>query len=228
MGPQGDVARRLRAAARGLGCSSAELVALALLVTGALAVLGLLWLTSRPAPAGVVAVAGSPPPDALALRREPVPSELVVHVAGAVVRPGVYRLPPGARIADALAAAGGPAPDAVLDAVNLARPVQDGGQLLIPDASATVPAGDRNSGEGPAPGGGGGAWRPDGTLDLNLATAADLEELPGIGPVLAERIVSHREATGGFTEIGQLREVPGIGEKTFQSVAPLVTVEGRP
>lgn len=150
---------------------------------------------------------------------------VVVHVAGLVRNPGVLELPAGSRVADAVEAAGGALPEAWLDAVNLARPVGDGEQLLIPPRPPPgepqvppVPA------EGPASGAAGGGVRPDGKVDLNRASAEELETLPGIGPVMAARIVEHRSANGPFTEVGQLREVPGIGEKTFQTLAPLVTV----
>lgn len=206
---------RLKSALAGLGCSPADVVALGVLVTGALAALGLVWLLARPAqPAGVQPPPG--PPEGLALAEE----ELVVHVAGQVTAPGLYRLPAGARVADALEEAGGPLPEAAVDALNLARPLADGEQLLVPaspPADGAVPAASAASAGAPA-------WRPDGALDLNLATADDLQELPGIGPVLAERIVEHREQIGRFAAVGDLRDVAGIGEKTFQSIAELVTV----
>jgi competence protein ComEA len=192
----------------GLGCTPAECVALAIFVAGAVAALGLLWLGARP---------GQPPakpPEGAGIVVES--EEVVVHVAGAVSEPGLYHLPGGARVADALAAAGGPQPGAALDALNLARPLTDGEQLLVPTPGAAPPTAH----EGATPS----AKRPDGKLDLNRATAEDLDELPGIGPVLAERIIAEREQTGGFKSVGQLREVPGIGEKTFQELAPMVAV----
>ena len=147
----------------------------------------------------------------------------LVHVAGAVARPGLVELAAGARVADAVAAAGGAAADAALDVVNLARPVVDGEQVVVPTvaevaAGVAAPAGAPG---GPTPG-----VLPDGRLDLNTATAAQLEELPGIGPVLAARIVDHREATGGFDEPVALREVAGIGESTWGSLRDLVGTAG--
>jgi competence protein ComEA len=209
---------RLREAVAALGCTAAEALALAVLVAGAVAALGLLWLGARPGPA-------PPPPPAeapaagIAVEAEP----LVVHVAGAVGAPGLYELPGGARVADALEVAGGPLPEATLDALNLARPLNDGEQLHVPVAAAPGEAAAPAAAAGGALGAPS-AVRPDGTLDLNRATVDELDELPGIGPVLADRIVSHRETVGPFTEVGELRDVPGIGEKTFQELAPLVAV----
>jgi competence protein ComEA len=150
----------------------------------------------------------------------------------------VYRLPAGSRIADALAAAGGARADADLAALNLARPLADGEQVLVPapgdpPAVAAPPAASRGTGGAAVSGGtgggaagaaGSGARRPDGLLDLNLAGAADLDELPGVGPVLAQRILDHRAAIGRFTSVDELRDVKGIGEATFADLAPQVTV----
>jgi len=201
-----------------LGASAAEITALIVLVTGAVAVLGLLWVLARPAnpqrPTAPPSVA-----DELGFAEE----ELVVHVAGEVAAPGLYRLAAGARVADALEEAGGPLPEAVLEALNLARPLSDGEQLVVP--GPTPPAGDPGDpGAAAHPHAAASAWRPDGLLDLNRATPADLEELPGIGPVLAERIAAHRDQIGGFTAVGDLREVSGIGEKKFQAIVELVAV----
>lgn len=210
-----SVLARLRRGAANLGCSAAEVTALAVLVAGAVAVLALLWALAKPASPDGTAAAPSVT-DALDVAED----ELVVHVAGQVAAPGLYRLPAGARIADALERAGGPLPDAALDALNLARPLSDGEQLLVPGPAP--PAGDPGAAAPshvPAS-----AWRPDGLLDLNLAAPDDLEQLPGIGPVLAERIAAHRDEVGGYTAVGDLREVPGIGEKKFQAIAELVTV----
>lgn len=230
-----------RAVVARLGISAAEATALAVLATGAVLALGLLWWLARPvpvdAPGAVPSASGG-----LALvgpSAAPSPTELVVHVSGQVAAPGVYRVAAGARVGDALALAGGPLPDAALQAVNLARPLADGEQVVVPspgEAAAPAPApapgaapgGAATPAGGAAPAGGtapaGGAVRPDGTVDLNLATVADLDELPGVGPVLAQRIVDHRAAIGRFSDVAQLREVSGIGEQRFQDLAPLVAV----
>lgn len=211
----GAVLARLRQVVAGVGCTPVECAALSVLVAGALAALGLLWIVSRPGP---------PPPRSSAAGGVQIEAEeVVVHVAGMVAAPGLYQLPGGSRVADALAAAGGPLPGAALDGLNLARPVTDGEQVVAPAAGAAPAPGEAGTapapGVAPAP-----AARPDGKLDLNRATAQDLDALPGIGPVLAERIVRYREEHGPFKAAGKLRDVPGIGEKTFQKLAPLLAV----
>lgn len=128
---------------------------------------------------------------------------LVVDVEGRVRRPGVLTLPAGARVADALREAGGAAPGVDAGGLNLARLLADGEQLLVgvPGAAAAQPG-------GPA-----GAAGPDGMVDLNVATAAQLQTLPGIGPVLAQHVLDWRGAHGRFTSVDQLREVGGIGPR---------------
>lgn len=223
-----ETVRRLVA---GLGCTPAEALALAVLVAGAVAVLGVLWLLARPGPPTGSGSEAKPPgldseaPAGPQLEAE----ELVVHVAGEVASPGLHELPAGARVADALEAAGGPTDEALTAALNLAREISDGEQLYVPGPEEAAAAGDRGRGQPDPPGGntapaGASAWRPDGRLDLNRATAEDLEELDGIGEVLAERIVTHREEQGRFGEVGELRDVAGIGEKTFQRLAESVVV----
>lgn len=145
--------------------------------------------------------------------------EVVVHVAGKVRRPGVVRLPAGSRVIDAVEAAGGARPNADLSAVNLARELQDGEQVRVgipPDPAVDVVAAG-------TPGEGGG-MPSGGALDLNSATATELESLPGIGPVLAQRIVSYRDQSGPFRTVEQLVEVAGIGPAVMASVADLVRV----
>ena len=224
----------LRAGLSGLGLSRAEMVALVLLVVGGVALGGLLWLR---APSGVPSsAAAAPEPVASGLAvleasegasaRASPPGQVVVHVTGRVGVPGLVELPAGSRVGEALAAAGGVAGDAAPDALNLARPLVDGEQLHVPAVGETPPppAAPPAAAEG-APGVvAGGALLPDGRLDLNRATADGLEELPGVGPVTAESILAHREEIGGFSDVGELRDVPGIGEKTFQTLAELVGV----
>ncbi|MDR5700738.1 ComEA family DNA-binding protein [Agromyces aerolatus] len=146
---------------------------------------------------------------------------LLVHVLGAVAKPGLVELSEGARVVDAIAAAGGLAAGANPSGVNLARTVADGEQLTVP-AVGEAPAAPDGAGAG-ATGGGGGA-AADGLIRLNAATLEDLDTLPRIGPALAQRILDWREANGPFTSVDQLREVAGIGDATFAGLADLVTV----
>lgn len=202
---------------RRLDVRPAEVVALAVLVSGALIAVGLTWWLHRP-----TEVAGGPALSEVgavasesAGGLEVSAADIIVHVAGAVRKPGVFTLAGGSRVGEAVAAAGGPTSRAQLDGLNLARVLTDGEQVLVPDKRS----------QAAAPGAGGAsAAAPAAKLNLNQATAADFETLPGIGPVLAQRIIDHRDSIGGFTEIGQLRDVPGIGEKTFQALAELVSL----
>ena len=151
--------------------------------------------------------------------------ELVVHAAGAVAAPGVVRLPAGARVADLLAAVGGPAPDADLDRVNLAAPLADGQRVWFPRIGEVAPPSVPGEG-GPAPPDGAGptAAAPAGPVDLNAATAAELEELPGVGPTIAAAIVEHRERNGPFRAVDDLLDVAGIGPSRLEQLRPLVAV----
>lgn len=144
--------------------------------------------------------------------------EVVVHVAGLVAKPGVVVLPGGSRVVDAVEAAGGAQPTVDLTSLNLARVLTDGEQILV-----GVAAPPDSSDAGGAGSGGGGA-DPSGTVDLNSATAEQLDTLPGIGPALAGRILDWREQNGRFTAVDELREVPGIGEKKFAALTGLVSV----
>jgi competence protein ComEA len=138
-------------------------------------------------------------------------STVVVSVVGLVTHPGLVTLPTGARVADAVAAAGGLLPGADPASVNLAAVVADGQQVAVgvPGAAGGTSA--------PADGSGG-------PVNLNTATAEQLDALPGIGPVLAQRIVAYREQNGRFTAVEQLDDVPGIGPSIYDRLAALVTV----
>ncbi|MGF9754758.1 ComEA family DNA-binding protein [Microvirga sp. 0TCS3.31] len=140
--------------------------------------------------------------------------ELVVDVAGKVRRPGIAVLPAGARVVDALEAAGGARRGVDLTALNLARPVVDGEQILVGVAPAAGVAGTLDS---PAPGG-------EALVNLNTADEAALDTLPGVGPVTADAILAWRDTNGGFTSVDELLEVDGIGEATLADLAPLVTL----
>lgn len=150
------------------------------------------------------------------------PDELVVHVAGAVVTPGVYRLPVTARVADAVVAAGGVAGDAFADAINLAAPLRDGDRVYVPRLgdAVEVPAGVTNA----APPPGEEATTDPGPVSINDATAEQLDTLPGIGPATAAAIVAHREQHGPFTTVDGLADVRGIGPAKLEAIRPLVTL----
>jgi competence protein ComEA len=136
--------------------------------------------------------------------------EAFVHVAGRVRRPGLYRVPASARVALAIERAGGPVDGADLSAVNLAARVEDGQQIVLPRAGATPAAG---GGEPSAAGA---------KLSLAQASQEQLEELDGIGPTLAKRILEYRDENGGFRSVDELKEVEGIGEKRFESLREAV------
>ncbi|POM24363.1 ComE operon protein 1 [Actinomadura rubteroloni] len=189
-----------------------------LIVAGALAVAvacGYLWL-ARPraepdrappaVPSAAVALVSSAPSS---------PAGLLVHVLGKVRRPGLVTLTAGARVADAIRAAGGTRPGATTGALNLARPVVDGEQIPVgvPGASPPPPV------SGPAPPGAAPSGAP---VDLNTATSDDLQRLPGVGPVLAARILAYRTEHGSFRSVDQLQEVSGIGPRRFADLKPQV------
>lgn len=191
-------------------------------VAVALCVAGGLWWSGTFASAGTASVAGPVAPAAAGLSSESssgAPPALLatvtVHVVGEVRRPGVYRLPGGSRAADAVAAAGGLLGPADQAAVNLARVVADGEQIAVP-----------REGEGGVVGaavGTAGAARP-GKIDLNTASEAQLDTLPGVGPATAAKIVSDRTENGPFRTVDDLLRVPGIGPSKFDSLKDLVTV----
>jgi competence protein ComEA len=137
---------------------------------------------------------------------------VVIDVAGDVRRPGLYKVPAGSRVADAIAAAGGATRKAQLDAVNLAAPVADGEQIVVPGsgaggvAAASSPAGSS----------------PSAPLDLNSATLEQLEALPGIGPVTAQKILDYRQQHGAFHSVAELEGVPGIGPAHMAQLKGLV------
>jgi competence protein ComEA len=155
------------------------------------------------------------------------PSPVMAHVAGAVVRPGVYLLGATARVADAVAAAGGARPDADLARVNLAAPVRDGTRVYLPVVGETPPAVvGQDSSAGSAGNGSAGASATgdsDAVVDLNTATPDQLDALPGVGPATAAAIVRHR-ATAPFTAVDDLLGVPGIGPAKLESLRARVRV----
>lgn len=165
-------------------------------------------LYARNAPARIAPPALAPAPSAPATA-----ATVLVHVGGEVRVPGLYELPAGARVADALAAAGGPTRRADLDSVNLAEPLSDGAKVVLARRGA-VPAVLPGATPGAAPG----------PIDLNRASQAELETIPGIGPVKAAAIVARRAQAGPFTALEDLLEVDGIGPATLEAIRPYVTL----
>ena len=154
-----------------------------------------------------------PPPirAAPASAAAPKPALVFVDVVGAVRRPGLYRVRTGARVADAVARAGGPTRAAELELVNLAALVADGEQVVVPRRGAPV-----------AGGGAAGGHAPSGPVHLNSATLEQLDALPGVGPVTAQKIVDYRTKHGGFGSVDALDAVPGIGPARLADLRPLV------
>ena len=252
--PPGPALLSVPAALRGARVTGPAAAAVGMVVVVLLAVgvfgVRVAWARAASAPEPVVAGAGTSAPSALVSRtpRAGVPGDLVgpssrpssppsgaggagrlvVHVVGQVRRPGVVVLSAGARVGEALTRAGGALPGADLGALNLARALVDGEQVRVPrpgeapPAAAEAPGGAGAAGSaGPAGGGTAGSATP---VNLNTATVAVLEELPGVGPVLAQRIVDWRTEHGRFTSVDELAEVSGIGEKMFAQLQGKVTV----
>lgn len=214
----------------GAGCSMALVVA------------GAVWLLRAPLapvesglPSASAAASMAPPtlplPTSTVIVTAPtattaaVSSELMIHAAGQVISPGVYRLPGGSRVADAVAAAGGVAPDGDADGLNLAAPLADGQRVYVPAVGevdpASVPPGGMTGVQAPGQPTAGAAPGP---LDLNEATAAELEALPGVGPALAAAIVEDRQRNGPFAAIEDLDRVSGIGPAKLAALRGQVRV----
>lgn len=182
--------------------------------------LTLLFTRQRPAPAAapiavVASATSSPTAPQSPSSAAPTPAgEVVVEVVGKVARPAVVTLPKGARVQDALEAVGGAKPGVDTSDQNLARLLVDGEQIRVgidpaPAVGQTLPSGPAAS---------------SGPIDINTASLTALQEIPGVGPVIAGRIVTYREQNGGFRTVEQLLEVSGIGEATFAQMKPMVTV----
>lgn len=162
---------------------------------------GVLWIVAR-----------SPRGNSVTLLPPPTPAPLVVDVAGAVPRPGVYELPSGSRVKDAVEAAGGFLAEADRSTINLAAPLEDGQRLDVPFLPGAEPVGAaRVDGESSAE-----------LININTADAETLSALPGIGPTLAQRIVEYREMYGDFYYIEDIMNVEGIGPDTFENIKDLI------
>lgn len=180
----------------------------------------ILLISSRPRGQGVELL---PAPTAAPLR---------VHVVGAVAQPGVYSLPPGSRVEAAIAAAGGALPAADLQRMNLADWLEDGQRLVLPYQPELAPTGapdfidnsgaDRGTGvelDSPTP------TLEGGLIDINHASQEELEQLPHIGPTIAQRIIEYRTQNGPFGSIEEIQNVAGIGEKIYADIQNLITVK---
>jgi competence protein ComEA len=170
------------------------------------------------ATAGGLSTAADPSPTAT--------PDVVVYVCGAVRSPGVVRLPAGARVTDALEIAGGPTGKAELAAVNLAAPVTDGQQIVVPEKGAAggvavaPAAGSSSGGLGTA----GTATAPAALVNINTASLEELDALDGVGPSTAQKIIDYRTANSGFKTIDEIKEVPGIGDAKFAAMQDSITV----
>ncbi len=183
---------------------------------------GALLAMRQPQP---VAFQLQPPPATATPAPTATPGPIRVDVAGAVQRPGVYELPPEARAGDALAAAGGLAANADEDAISLAQPLQDGERLAVPTARPPQPVAIAAAGPDLALSRSGGIELAAVSLiNINTASAKDLEALPSIGPVTAQAIVDHRTANGPFRTVEEITKVRGIGPATLEKIKPLITV----
>jgi competence protein ComEA len=172
---------------------------------------GVLFLLSR-----------SPRGDSVQLRPPPTPPPVVIHVSGAVRSPGVYSLAVGARVQEALEAAGGVTGEADLEPLNLAAFVEDGERVWVPECLQATPEAQIQTGSGGAPAN----PAQTGQVNINTARQDQLESLPGIGPVLAQAILAYRQENGPFEDITEIQEVSGIGPAKFEAIEDLITVEG--
>lgn len=182
------------------------------LFTGLGSVAVILLVARQPAGKPVTLI----PPEPTATARP-----LRVYVTGAVYTPGVYEFEPGEIVQAALEAAGGVAPDGTADGLNLAAPLFDGQQIIVPLKGATPPATAASTvgAAPPLP-----TAQPAGPININTATAAELETLPRIGPVTAQKIVEYREQHGPFQSIEDIKRVSGIGDATFEAIKALIVV----
>lgn len=184
-------------------------------ILGAVVVSLAVVLLRRPEPPRIVVQQTAPQPGS-----SPVPpavspqaaAMLVVHVSGEVVKPGVYKLPVGARVEDALKIAGGPTPEADVHRLNLAARVADGQQIAVPRLPSAAQSASPESSPVPS------------LVNINTASVAELDGLPGVGPVTAQRIVAYRQQHGPFTTVEQLKEAKLVNQATFERIKELVTI----
>ncbi|GAB2578589.1 ComEA family DNA-binding protein [Kribbella endophytica] len=199
-----------------------HLIVIALVLAAGLTWAGCTVLRSRPQPIPErttetpSALTTGTPVAAPTTAKPPTPqATLVIHVAGKVRRPGLIHTKSGNRVADALEAAGGALPGTDLTTLNLARPLTDGEQILV--GTPNLPPTTSSTNRPPTP-------TTTGPIDLNTATIDQLDDLPGVGPVLAQRILDYRTEHGRFTTIDQLQEVSGVGTKKYEDLKPHVRI----
>lgn len=169
--------------------------------------------------AGALLATAPPRGQPVTLLPPPTPSPFIVEITGAVAAPGVYSLPPGSRVQAAIEAAGGLNAAADSEQVNLARPIEDGEKIVIAalgETSQTLSINNRVSEPAAA---------QDGFININNASLLDLQELPGIGAIKAERIIAYRDTHSGFKTIEELQEVEGIGKETFDRLKDMITID---
>lgn len=213
--PPGGSGRTGRLARRALDFGREHLIVVAIIALAGCLWAGVSMTQARTVPVTVASAAPSGP----AAPASTPPPQVQVHVLGAVVSPGVVRLPQGSRVNDAIAAAGGLTDRARPGELNLAAVVADGSQLVI--GTPDDPGGQvRAAGGGAA----GGAAEASGLINLNTATAEQLDTLPGVGPVTAQAIIAWRTKHGRFSQVAELQEVDGIGAKTFASLSDKLTL----
>jgi competence protein ComEA len=196
--------------------SRGELAGLIVVVIASLAGAGLWYARSLPRPVDIVAPPGAASPAVAArtsVAASPTPVAIIVDVAGWVRRPGVYEFASGDRVIDAVNRAGGARNGADLTSLNLAAPLADGTQIVVPSPGATVPAGGGSTGAGSTA-----------LININTASETELETLPDVGPVTAAAIIDYRTQNGPFTAVDDLIDVSGIGPATLEQIRPFVTV----
>ncbi len=224
--------------------SRAQLIRYGAVLAAAL-VIGVIYLRSHPDAGVKESHAKSEPEPAPIAVKDTSNEKVVVHVAGGVRRPGVYRLRAGSRVTNAIEKAGGTVGRADLSALNLAAKVEDGRQIVVPLREVTGEGGDSGVGASrvgagasgvedgsgvatsPGSGSGGGAGGGGGVrslINLNLATLEQLEQLDGVGPATARKIFEYRQEHGGFSRVEELTQIPGIGEKRLASLREQVTM----
>ncbi|MEW6717921.1 MAG: helix-hairpin-helix domain-containing protein [Chloroflexota bacterium] len=172
--------------------------------------------------AGVLLLVTSPPRGVpITLQPPPSPQPVTIHIEGAVLQPGVYTLPHGSRVQEAINAAGGLTSEAQEGALNLAAPLEDGERIWVPVAGKN-PAPTSSANQPPNP------QTTDSVININTATQEELESLPGIGPVTAEKIIVYRQEHGLFTSIEEIQNVSGIGPVMFEKIKNYITVGDTP